>query len=745
MEAPQKQTTQKFLQRFPQIRRWKPRHVSSESALDGSANGGNESKALVYSLRNLANESVSSMSPDQCAHTIGQALITGHDKDVDGEPLVEFATSPVPRYTPVPIPGRISSARTEQVSPQDAHQADEPNDRNTSDSRNHADESDNISFNLYGLDEEAQEVHSPSSREETSVRGRPRTRPPAPTPPTQQVNAVAPSRAGNVPYTWDNGLERPQHGQTHGSSLRTALSGSTAVVHQQQQPLPALQNPLADKCDVPHTELLNVDDPDSWDVIKSSHREQLDGVYSLEERAEQLYSNEHLSLILDDPKFRLKFSNFLRKHRPWRLPVLGFYWKAYKAIKALQYTNSLIDTLSPSDPTTFPTPAHTLNPELTAVAHQAFEELRREDLHYYIAHAYISIVSAVVQRRITGNLASHLRETSHGLAEVFCITDPSRPNNPIILASQEFTRHSGCALNYILGRNCNFMQGPGTTMDSRRRFAVTCAEGRDHTEIFVNYRRDGSPFLSLVMNAPLLDSRGNVRYFLGAQVDVSGLLKECSGMASLRKLIEQQTSPQEEQLGPHREIKALSQLFNAEELDIIRLHGGYLLQGSHYVHTTTSEAGPAPAKAPRRVLIEDGVGDGFEESKRAAAEPKSPVENQTAGSLEGVYKHYLLVRPHPSLRILFASPRLRAPGILQSHFLQHISGRLRSDLEVAFREGNAVTAKVKWLDVLSESGDGEREGRTRWVHCTPLMHYEERIGLWMVVVVGGEEGEEVEV
>ncbi|KAF2160262.1 hypothetical protein M409DRAFT_70603 [Zasmidium cellare ATCC 36951] len=639
------------------------------------------------------------MSPDQCAHTIGQALITGHDKDVDGEPLVEFAASPVPRYTPMPIPVRMSSARTGLVGEQDECAGEGQNGSCASESGKHVDEADGASFNLEGLEEEG------------------------------------------------------SGGQ----------ASSTAAVQQQQQ-LPALQNPLADKCDVPHTELNNVDDPDCWDVIKSTHQEQLNGVYSLEERASQLYSSEHLSLILDDPKFRLKFSNFLRKHRPWRLPVLAFYWKAYKALKALHYTNSLIDALSASTPTsrtTFAIPTHAASPDLIAVSHQAFEELRREDLHYYISHAYITIVSAVVHRRITGNLSAHLRETSHGLAEVFCITDPSRPNNPIILASQEFTRHSGCALNYILGRNCNFMQGPGTTMDSRRRFAVTCQEGRDHTEIFVNYRRDGSPFLSLVMNAPLLDSRGNVRYFLGAQVDVSGLLKECSGMASLRKLIEQQQqppppspnaqsheSPTQQPLDPHREIKALSQLFNAEELDIIRMHGGYLLQGSHYVHTTTSDAGPATtSKAPRRVLIEDGVGDGFDEAKRpAAAEPgvapKNPVENQTAGSLEGVYKHYLLVRPHPSLRILFVSPRLRCPGMLQSHFLHHISGRLRQDLEVAFREGNAVTAKVKWLDVVDERGGGEEEGRTRWVHCTPLMHYEERIGLWMVVVVGEEEVEE---
>jgi len=50
-------------------------------------------------------------------------------------------------------------------------------------------------------------------------------------------------------------------------------------------------------------------------------------------------------------------------------------------------------------------------------------------------------------------------------------------------------------------------------------------------------RRDGSPFMNLLMCAPLCDSRGTIRYFIGAQVDVSGLVKECSDMESFRRLV----------------------------------------------------------------------------------------------------------------------------------------------------------------------------------------------------------------
>ena len=43
--------------------------------------------------------------------------------------------------------------------------------------------------------------------------------------------------------------------------------------------------------------------------------------------------------------------------------------------------------------------------------------------------------------------------------------------------------------------------------------------------------------MNLLMIAPLLDSRGNIRYFIGAQVDVSGLVKDCTDLESLQQLV----------------------------------------------------------------------------------------------------------------------------------------------------------------------------------------------------------------
>ena len=75
------------------------------------------------------------------------------------------------------------------------------------------------------------------------------------------------------------------------------------------------------------------------------------------------------------------------------------------------------------------------------------------------------------------------------------------------------------------------------------------------------------------------------------------------------------------------------------------------------------------------------------------------------------------------------------PGILQSPFLNKIGGsdHVREELTGAMGEGRGVTAKVKWVSKTNE------EGRSRWIHCTPLLGGNGQIGVWMVVIVDDQQ------
>ncbi|RDI81138.1 hypothetical protein Vi05172_g9027 [Venturia inaequalis] len=478
------------------------------------------------------------------------------------------------------------------------------------------------------------------------------------------------------------------------------------------------------------------DDPASFDLLPQAQAGGGSG-FQLESRSDTMFSREHLEEIFKDRTLLLQFTNFLSANRPKSIPILVYYLDALKALRAISYANSLADSLGKIDGHDFANDkaGATINSALEKKAEQAFETLVRDDLPAYITHTFISVVSLSIQRRITGTLAPHLRESSEGLAEVFCLTDPSRPDNPIVFASEEFHRTTQYGVSYAIGRNCRFLQGPRTNLNSVRRFAKGIKEGKEVSEVFLNYRRDGSPFMNMLMVAPLLDSRGNCRYFIGAQVDVSGLCKDCTDLQALQRLLvkeDRKAHPEnydyEEEQEPHKdEFQALAEVLSGPELEVIRRHGGKM----HSQHVEDPTDIQLHDRDRPRLLLKDQVSTPTDSPRNAF------ISDKFNGKLEGIYQNYLLVRPYPSLRILFSSPSLRVPGILQSPFLNRIGGssRVRDELTAALAEGRGVTAKVRWI-----SSRSDEEGRARWIHCTPLLGGNGSVGVWMVVIVDDEVG-----
>ncbi|KAL8854631.1 MAG: hypothetical protein Q9221_000666 [Calogaya cf. arnoldii] len=228
------------------------------------------------------------------------------------------------------------------------------------------------------------------------------------------------------------------------------------------------------------------------------------------------------------------------------------------------------------------------------------------------------------------------------------------------------------------------------------------------------------------MVVPLKDQNGKVRYYLGAQLDITELVNGSVGLNSLQKLVihQQEDSHQhgEESLETHNDLltqfEQLSQTFTPQELQTV-------------------------LKSQQRQEMDDQVVNGFDNLK--GTQPRNVRVRNSSADLDskihlpgsgcapslGFYKNYLLVRPHPSLRILFASQDFRIPGILQSPLMDQIGGssRVRDDLYHALEAGQKVTAKVQWLPQSSDNGVG------RWIHCTPLISASGLIGVWMVILV----------
>ena len=166
-------------------------------------------------------------------------------------------------------------------------------------------------------------------------------------------------------------------------------------------------------------------------------------LHKLERLTDVMFGTEHMLHILSTPRYLARFREFLYDERPRSISTLTYYLNAAKALKALQYANALV-RLS----TDVPPPAVQVlqngNDPVGITANKVLEErvedglraLTAEELPAFITSRCITITSKIVEERVRGTLPFKFRDTSNALAEVFCLTDPSRPDNPIIFASE---------------------------------------------------------------------------------------------------------------------------------------------------------------------------------------------------------------------------------------------------------------------------------------------------------------------
>uniref|UniRef100_A0A126X3R1 non-specific serine/threonine protein kinase n=1 Tax=Dendrolycopodium obscurum TaxID=62333 RepID=A0A126X3R1_DENOS len=114
-----------------------------------------------------------------------------------------------------------------------------------------------------------------------------------------------------------------------------------------------------------------------------------------------------------------------------------------------------------------------------------------------------------------------LATTLERIEKNFVITDPRLPDNPIIFASDSFLELTEYSREEIIGRNCRFLQGPDTDMDTVKKIRDAIREQRDITVQLLNYTKTGKPFWNLFHLQAMRDQKGELQYFIGVQLDGS--------------------------------------------------------------------------------------------------------------------------------------------------------------------------------------------------------------------------------
>eukprot|EP01035_Chromulina_nebulosa_P019450 gene19450-25331_t len=150
--------------------------------------------------------------------------------------------------------------------------------------------------------------------------------------------------------------------------------------------------------------------------------------------------------------------------------------------------------------------------------------LSHDDSNYNKAISSKSILPRPVQQaRILMEPDFRLIQALLHSQQNFVISDPSLPDNPIVYASDGFCKLSGYKKSEILGRNCRFLQGPGTDQNAVDMIRKGVQDGSDISVCLLNYKADGTPFWNQFFVAALRDAEGNVINFVGVQCEVNSL------------------------------------------------------------------------------------------------------------------------------------------------------------------------------------------------------------------------------
>ncbi|KAJ0960752.1 hypothetical protein J5N97_001352 [Dioscorea zingiberensis] len=118
-------------------------------------------------------------------------------------------------------------------------------------------------------------------------------------------------------------------------------------------------------------------------------------------------------------------------------------------------------------------------------------------------------------------LSSALNISLGRIKQSFVLTDPHLPDMPIVYASDGFSSLTGYSRHEVLGRNCRFLNGPGTDTKVLNLIRDNIKAEKASAVRLLNYRKDGSPFWNLLHISPVRNASGKIAFYVGVQIDES--------------------------------------------------------------------------------------------------------------------------------------------------------------------------------------------------------------------------------
>jgi PAS domain S-box-containing protein len=116
------------------------------------------------------------------------------------------------------------------------------------------------------------------------------------------------------------------------------------------------------------------------------------------------------------------------------------------------------------------------------------------------------------------------------------VTDPNRPDNPIVFANPAFINMTGYGWDELIGHNCRLLQGPDTDRDTIMEVRRAVAQRRETSVEVLNYKKNGAAFWNALFISPVYDADGKLIYFFASQLDVTRRRDAEDGLRQAQKM-----------------------------------------------------------------------------------------------------------------------------------------------------------------------------------------------------------------
>nr|MBP9211488.1 GAF domain-containing protein [Bacteroidota bacterium] len=147
----------------------------------------------------------------------------------------------------------------------------------------------------------------------------------------------------------------------------------------------------------------------------------------------------------------------------------------------------------------------------------------------------LSLYKRVDDQNESNQLIKLLSEAVEASNDGVAITDPGRPDNPLIYINKAFERITGYSTSDVLGKNCRFLQGPETDQPGVGGIRTAIADGRSVHVRLKNFRKNGELFWNDFRLSPIFDQHNALRFFVGVLTDVTEDVRKQESLSQLSR------------------------------------------------------------------------------------------------------------------------------------------------------------------------------------------------------------------